>query len=214
MKLYQTTGIIAVAALLASCEPHVNPVNVPNPVSENTPTVEAKTVEKEQVKSEEITIGFGAFKTTDKVRVGGEFKEFAITNVNTDVDGVEKYENAEIAIDVSSLSTGNPDRDAKLQEFFFGMTSSTESIEGKVKALNVEEGTSIIEITFNGVTAELPFTITNEEGKTTFNGVLELSSFDATKALESINEACKALHTGADGVSKTWDDVDLVIEIK
>ena len=31
--------------------------------------------------------------------------------------------------------------------------------------------------------------------------------WDALEALASLNEACKVLHTGADGVSKTWEDV-------
>jgi len=36
--------------------------------------------------------------------------------------------------------------------------------------------------------------------------------FGAEAAVAAINKACEALHTGADGISKTWSVVELSIE--
>ena len=36
---------------------------------------------------------------------------------------------------------------------------------------------------------------------------MNLENWDGLAAVASINKACEALHTGADGVSKTWSEV-------
>jgi len=36
---------------------------------------------------------------------------------------------------------------------------------------------------------------------------MNLENWNALDAVSSINKACEALHTGADGVSKTWSEV-------
>lgn len=40
-----------------------------------------------------------------------------------------------------------------------------------------------------------------------FSGVMNLENWDALNAVASINKACEVLHTGKDGVSKTWSEV-------
>jgi hypothetical protein len=40
-----------------------------------------------------------------------------------------------------------------------------------------------------------------------FDGVMNLENWDALAAVASINKACEALHTGKDGISKTWSEV-------
>ena len=39
------------------------------------------------------------------------------------------------------------------------------------------------------------------------NASMDLNNWQAQVALESLNQACLELHRGADGVSKTWDEV-------
>jgi hypothetical protein len=36
---------------------------------------------------------------------------------------------------------------------------------------------------------------------------MNLENWDALAAVASINKACEALHTGKDGISKTWSEV-------
>ena len=45
----------------------------------------------------------------------------------------------------------------------------------------------------------------------TIDAVMDLDSWNAQNALISINKACKALHTGPDGVTKTWSEVKIEI---
>ena len=40
---------------------------------------------------------------------------------------------------------------------------------------------------------------------------MDVNNWNAGKALASLNEVCKLLHTGADGISKTWSEVTLDI---
>ena len=48
--------------------------------------------------------------------------------------------------------------------------------------------------------------MSGDEGHS-FSGVMNLENWDALNAVASINKACEALHTGKDGVSKTWSEV-------
>ena len=42
---------------------------------------------------------------------------------------------------------------------------------------------------------------------------MDLKTWQTEKALESIHQACLVLHTGPDGVSKTWDEVGINAKI-
>jgi hypothetical protein len=44
-------------------------------------------------------------------------------------------------------------------------------------------------------------------------GTFSLEDFGAIKAYQSIQNKCYDLHKGADGISKTWDDVDVIINV-
>ena len=41
---------------------------------------------------------------------------------------------------------------------------------------------------------------------------MDITKWNAVEALNSLNIACKDLHKGADGVSKTWSEVALNIK--
>jgi hypothetical protein len=43
------------------------------------------------------------------------------------------------------------------------------------------------------------------------NATMDVSNWNALEALASLNKVCEALHTGSDGVSKTWSEVTLNI---
>jgi len=63
-------------------------------------------------------------------------------------------------------------------------------------------------LSMNGMSTELPmeYEIT-DDNHVNFSGVMDLKQWNALDALASLNEACKVLHTGSDGISKTWEDV-------
>ncbi|WP_421812254.1 hypothetical protein [Flagellimonas sp.] len=152
-------------------------------------------------------VRFTAYKTTDKVPVGGTFQEVELT-YNAGETPVETLNGLEFTIPVSSLFTNDPTktRDPKIIEFFFEKMAETQSITGRFAFKDDKSCT--VKLSMNGVSAELPmeYEIT-DDNHVNFSGVMDLKQWNALDALASLNEACKILHTGSDGVSKTWEDV-------
>ncbi|WP_258097325.1 YceI family protein [Marinoscillum pacificum] len=150
---------------------------------------------------------FTAYKTTDKLPVGGTFKTINITKSGEGETALKALDGTEFSIPVSSLFTNDATgtRDPKILEFFFGVMTDTENITGTFKL--GENDSSSIEVKLNGVTASIPLTYEVSGDEYTFKGVMELENWSALDAVASINKACEALHTGSDGVSKTWSEV-------
>ncbi|MGG8497202.1 YceI family protein [Tenacibaculum sp. TC6] len=171
------------------------------------------TVEKKQaafsLQNADNQINWTAFKTTDKVPVKGQFQKVTITAGGEGETAKDAINNAAFSVPVSSIFTSDTSRDFKIKKFFFGVMDSTELLSGKLVLENDSIGYT--DLTMNGVTKKLPFNY-SLDGKTfTMNASMKISDWQAEKALDSLNLACKDLHKGADGVSKTWDDVAIQI---
>lgn len=179
--------------------------------------VSCKKEEKEETSLEETPIETGlkvindstkvswtAYKTTDKVAVGGSFTEINLTTMETGNTPEEVLEGARFSIPVSSVFTNNPERDGKLKEFFFNVMKDPEFLGGEI---HFKEGKAILALTLNGITKDVPVEWTYENNKFSINGTLNLEDFGAQDAVASLNKVCFDLHKGADGVSKTWSEV-------
>ena len=159
-------------------------------------------------------VSFTAYKTTDKLPVGGQFKKISITKAGEGNTALEALNGTEFSIPVSSLFTNDATgtRDPKILEFFFGVMDNTELISGVFKV--AEDNSCSIDVTLNGKTENIALTHKAvSDNALTFDGVMELENWDALDAVASINKACEALHTGKDGVSKTWSDVAVHAEV-
>ncbi|WNW01928.1 YceI family protein [Tenacibaculum sp. HL-MS23] len=178
-----------------------------------------ETSEKEEIKLENNApfslqeanneINFTAYKTSEKIPVGGSFKKVTITANGDGTTAKEAINNAEFSIPVSSLFTKDSSRDFKIKKFFFGIMDKTELLSGKLVLENDSIGYS--DLTMNGVTKKMDFKYSIDGKVFTLKGNLKITDWNADKALNSLNEVCKDLHKGADGVSKTWDDVAINI---
>ncbi len=168
---------------------------------------EVKT-EKFVVKPEATSVKWTAYKTTEKKGVGGEFS--VLNFENKEGASVEEALNGlEFSIPVSSLFTKDEGRDAKIKTFFFGKMLNTELLKGTLKS---DGNNYTASLTMNGVTKDLPLEVTvTDERRVTMTGTINLAGWNALEALASLNEACYELHKGADGVSKTWEDVALEV---
>ncbi|WP_437395007.1 hypothetical protein [Flagellimonas lutimaris] len=177
-----------------------------------------KQTKKEEEKTEEAVatysivedstnVRFTAYKTSDKVPVGGTFQEVKLTYAAGETP-METLDGLEFSIPVSSLFTNDPTktRDPKIIEFFFDKMAETQSITGTFTFK--DDKSCAVRLSMNGMSTELPmeYEIT-EDNHVNFSGVMDLKQWNALDALASLNEACKILHTGSDGVSKTWEDV-------
>ena len=159
-------------------------------------------------------VSFVAYKTTDKAPVGGQFTKINVTNFGEGATALEAMNGTKFSIPVSSLFTNDATgpRDPKILEFLFGLMENTELISGVFK---VEGGNKCsIDVTLNGTTQNIPLEYsTVNDTQFIFDGVMELENWNALDAVASINKACEALHTGKDGVSKTWSEVAVHAEV-
>ena len=86
---------------------------------------------------------------------------------------------------------------------------NTKLLSGVLNLLDDTNG--IARMTMNGVTANLPFTYTLNGKQFKLTATMNLDDWSAQQAVASINLACKELHKGKDGVSKTWSEVGIDI---
>ncbi|WP_452229350.1 MULTISPECIES: YceI family protein [unclassified Lacinutrix] len=202
MKITKPLTILAVSLLLfTSCKEEKKETETPV-----ITTTEATS--SFIIKPEATSVKWTAFKTTDKVPVGGEFATLNFKN-KSGATPEEALNNLEFTIPVSSLFTKDDTRDAKLKASFFGAMLDPDLIKGTITNTN---GNYIASITMNGVTADLPLDYSiSDERRVTMKATMDLKNWNALSALETLNKVCLDLHKGADGVSKTWEDVEIVI---
>jgi len=170
-----------------------------------------KLTENYVVKPEGTTVKWTAYKTTEKVPVGGKFKLLKFDN-KAGSTPEEALNNLSFSIPVSSVFTNDPSntRDAKIINFFFGAMLETEILTGKIKYVN---NAYVASITMNGETNDLPLDVTiTDERRIKLTGTMNLKDWKALDALASLNKVCYDLHKGADGVSKTWEDVAIEVD--
>ena len=201
MKSIKFLSVLLVISLVfTSCKQEKEKEEVKKETVENTI--------KYIVKPEATSVKWTAYKTTEKVPVGGEF-----TTLNfKEKEGAspsEALNNLDFSIPISSLFTKDESRDEKLKASFFGAMLNTDLLKGTIKYI---DNAYIASITMNGVTADLPLEVNiTDERRVTMKGTMQLKDWDALGALETLNKACFDLHKGADGVSKTWEDVAIEV---
>ncbi len=169
---------------------------------------EAKKVEGPQfsVEPKTVTVKWTGYKTTSKIPVNGTFELLEVSNIKEAPTAIEALNGTKFSIPVSSLVSGDADRDSKLKQLFFGVMDATLSLTGTVNL--GEDGAGNINLSMNGVSKEIPVTYTVKDQIVELEGKLDIvNDFSAQAALESINTACLELHKGPDGVSKTWSEV-------
>jgi len=200
MKTLFRVSIIAIALLaFTACK---------NEKKESKTEVEKSTVVY-VVNPGATKINWTAYKTTEKVAVKGIFKTITFDK-KEGATAKEALNNLEFSVPVSSIFSSNEERDGKLVASFFGAMLDTAFLSGKIAFS--KNNVCNIEITMNGKAQTIPFTYTENEGAFVFEGVMNLEKWDALGAIEALNKVCFGLHKGADGVSKTWNDVAIKIE--
>ena len=160
------------------------------------------------------TINWTAYKTTSKTPVKGVFTKVNFENAKLGKTSFEALNGLKFSIPVSTLFTKDTIRDGKLKKFFFGVMDNTRLISGTINMNNETSGT--VDLTMNGISQVLPITYTISNQMVTMEALMDIDNWNAQNALSSLNNACKELHTGEDGVTKTWSEVkiDIVTYLK
>jgi|TARA_B100000767_G_scaffold93011_1_gene89423 hypothetical protein len=164
------------------------------------------------LESAKNNIVFTAYKTTEKIGVDGQFKKVNIISGGEGNSIKEAISNTEFSIPISSLFTKDSSRDYKIKKFFFGIMDNTKLLSGRLTIENDSIGSASIKM--NGVTEKIPFNYTINNNIFAMNAKMDVSNWNALEALASLNKVCEVLHTGSDGVSKTWREVSLNITSK
>lgn len=164
-----------------------------------------------------ITLKWTAYKFTEKTPVKATFTTSPVQGPTSAKSLEALAEGLRMDIDGSSLESGDPGRNVTLKDFFFGKLNPPFKMEAVAKDLTGSDtaGNITIEINMNGVVKEVPFAYTaTDQGEMIAKAGINLMDWQLKTAFDSIHQACEQLHTGKDGVSKTWDTVDLEIKGK
>ncbi len=182
-------------------------------------TISCKQEKKKEVKAlqkayivdaKSTSINWIAYKTTKKLPVKGQFKKVTITETDKKASTVlEALNGLKFNIPVSSLFTNDTIRDGKLKKFFFGTMKNTNSISGILTMKNENEG--FVELTMNGISKILPISCKIDNQEAIIKAQMNLDNWKAQFAINALNIACKGLHSGDDGISKTWNEVNIEV---
>lgn len=161
---------------------------------------------------ENTVLNWTAYKTTDKIPVKGVFQEIKIENNKTSGTAAGVLDGLEFEIPVSGIFSNDSIRDWKLREYFFGVMKNTLKLNGKFHTQ--EDGKGVINLTMNGLSKDLPFTFKVVDDEIILNTTMDLDNWQSQAAISSLNVVCNDKHKGADGVSKTWNEVAINAQIK
>jgi len=148
-----------------------------------------------------------AFKFTEKTGVNGTFNKITIEGMEKSDDPKKMIESLTFSIETASVETQNEERNGKIVKLFFG-SIATPMITGKVKSLS-DNGKATIEIEMNKMKKDVVGQYTLEDGIFDFSATIDVLNWNAGNGITTLNTVCKELHTGADGKSKLWSEVDL-----
>ncbi len=157
--------------------------------------------------AESSVLEWTAFKFTEKAPVKGTFNQIKIDALSNAESAKEMIESMSFIIETATVETQNEERNGKIAKHFFE-TNNTPKISGKVKSLS-DNGKATVEISMNGKTVDVLGSYTMEGETFSFSATIDVANWDGMKGINTLNEICKDLHTGADGKSKLWSEVDL-----
>ena len=158
------------------------------------------------------TFGWKAYKTNEKIGVGGTFDDIQVT-ASTRSSMLETLNSISFIIQTQSVNSNNEERDIKLFNFFFNKMIGTDKISGRVKSIAGSDasGNATFEIIMNEMTQDVTLAYTTVDEILNFSGDLNMDNFNGQEAVKILNKECEALHTGGDGLSVLWPTISLTI---
>lgn len=157
-----------------------------------------------------VSVGWTAYKFTNKVGVSGKFDNFKLSVVNDakSIEGLLKQ--SKIAIYTASVNSNSEIRDPKLRVSFFKVFN-TDTIKGNILKANNSKG--LLNLEMNNITNPLEYSYSIENDTLFLSATIDLEKWKGKSAMQSLNKVCYDLHKGADGISKLWPDVDVTIKL-
>ena len=203
-KIAIVLGVVCLTTF--SCTENKVKENVNTPIEEVVVTQEEPSDIVDGVVKNSV-VKWTGFKTTEKLAVNGTFDAVQVTDTKEGTTPEQVLEGAKVRVVVSSINSGAEDRDGKLKMILFGAMENTADIYG---VINFKGGKTYITFTLNNVSKEYEVASKFENNVFTINTTVDLANFNANAAVEALNTVCGDLHKGADGVTKTWSEVEIV----
>lgn len=177
------------------------------------PKEETKEVCEYSYDMESTEVLWVAYKYTQKTGVKGVFDSLMVEGVGVGSTPSEVIQGAGFTIFTSSVNSGDPTRDPKIMEYFFGKMELGDQIYGSVKEVtgSETEGKVIFDVTMNGVSSPVEGDYTVVDNKLEVKADITVDTWNGGSALGELNKVCEDLHKGADGKSILWPDVTLYI---
>lgn len=142
--------------------------------------------------------------------VKGSFKDVDVKGLKAGKTIEESVTDLTFSIKTSGVDTKLPERDAKLVKYFFAKLLKGETLEGKFQNVGLNKADLVLKINNEEKTIPLEYSIENET-RVSLKTKINLLDWNAKEALDSLNAICKDLHTGTDGISKLWPDVEIKV---
>lgn len=165
----------------------------------------------------DIQLQWTAFKFTEKAPVKGKFNKAEVKGKTSASSLAELVTGLHMDIDGATVETNDPGRNATVQQFFFEKFNPPSHIHAMATSLEGDDqkGSMAVNISMNGSAKDIPFAYTvGEDGVLVAQASIDMMDFGLQAAYDSIHKACEDKHTGKDGVSKTWTQVDLTLSGK
>ena len=150
-----------------------------------------------------------AYKFTDKTPVEGTFTRTLLSSKKTAETLSGALKGLSIEIDTTSVESNNSARNKTISEHYFARFRSNAKIYGTILAADENKGTLLIQLDMNNTKKSYTFTYTAQGSSITASTVMDMMDFGLQQPFESIHSICKTLHTGSDGIAKTWSEVGL-----
>lgn len=162
---------------------------------------------------ENTQVEWTAYKTNEKIPVGGKFDEMKVMTIETADEALEILKNVRFEINTSSTNTNLPERDEKIKAHFFGKLSNPEMIKGNVVAVSGDEkaGQASLQIEMNGLSKTVDANYLIDGSIVSLETSFDVETWDGAAAIAALNEVCYDLHKGSDGVSKLWSNVSVKV---
>ena len=165
----------------------------------------------------DVKPGWTAYKFTEKAPVSGTFNKFTVSGQEKAADILTAIKGLNVDIDGSSVESGNVGRNATVAAQFFAKFAPINKMSGEAVAVKGDDkkGSVTILVDMNKTKKKVDFKYSvDAKGSLSAEAVIDMMDFALKGPFDSIHKACKVLHTGKDGISKTWTEVLLKVSAK
>ena len=160
-----------------------------------------------------------AYKTNDKIKVSGSFNEFSSDRENKEFNSIDDLvDGLNFSISSLSSSSGDPLRDLNLKDYFFTQLTDNFQINGILGRPMNDSIDVIFDVLGQKKSIRFGFYIYTvpscpyDDQVISIRGTINLVNQFNEIAYNSLHSKCVDLHKGADGISKTWEEVDVHIK--